>query len=71
MPARIMQFNPSPFQGNTAFANYEAVVTIDRPICGGTYFAAEANTGFDAAFAFDWVRMRPPAPANVMPKVVF
>ncbi len=59
------------FQGNTVFANYEPAITLGDPICGGTFLASEANTGFDAAFAFDWVRMRPPAPENVMPKVVF
>lgn len=58
-------------QGNTVSANYEPVITIGDPICGGRYLAAWANTGFDASFSFDWVRMRPAAPGNVMPKTVF
>ena len=58
------------FQGNTVFANYDPVITIDRPICGGTFLAASANTGFNASFAFDWVRTRPAPPAGIMPRVV-
>jgi uncharacterized protein (DUF1684 family) len=56
------------FQGNTVFANYEPAITTPGPICGGGYLAAWANTGFNASFSFDWVRMRPAEPGNVMPK---
>jgi hypothetical protein len=58
-------------QGNIVFANYEPVITMGGPICGGRYLASWANTGFDASFSFDWVRLRPAAPGNVMPKTVF
>jgi hypothetical protein len=58
-------------QGNIVYANYEPVITMAGPICGGRYLASWANTGFDASFSFDWVRLRPAAPGNVMPKTVF
>jgi hypothetical protein len=58
-------------QGNIVFANYEPVIAMAGPICGGRYLASWANTGFDASFSFDWVRLRPEAPGNVMPRTVF
>jgi uncharacterized protein (DUF1684 family) len=58
------------FQGNTVFANYEPVITTAGPICGGSYLAAWANTGFNASFSFDWVRMRAAEPGNAMPEAV-
>ena len=56
------------FQGNTVFANYEPVITTAGPICGGGYLGAWANTGFNASFSFDWIRMRPAEPGRAMPK---
>ena len=58
------------FQGNTVFANYEPVITTAGPICGGGYLGAWANTGFNASFSFDWIRMRPAEPGRAMPKAV-
>jgi hypothetical protein len=76
-PSVLAVANPSPalpaiigFQGNTVFADYEPVITIDGPICGSTFLAASANTGYNASFSFDWIRMRPGPPANVMPTTI-
>jgi hypothetical protein len=73
-PSVLASANPTPglpaiigFHGNTVFANYEPVMRIGAPICGGTFLGASANTGFNASFSFDWIRMRPAPPGNVMP----
>jgi hypothetical protein len=58
------------FQASAVFANYEPVMRIGGPICGSTFLGASANTGYNASFSFDWVRMRPAPPANVMPRIV-
>jgi hypothetical protein len=53
------------------FANYQPVASVETRICGGDYLATAVNTGFNASFSFDWVRMRVPPPNGIMPAAVF
>ena len=76
-PSVLAQANPNPalpavigFDGDTVFANYRPVMAVGNSVCGSTFLAASANTGSNASFSFDWVRMRPAPPGNVMPRVV-
>jgi hypothetical protein len=68
--------NPPPasvvgFQDSVVFANYRPVIHIDSRICGGNYLASTVNTGLDASFSFDWVRMRVAPPGGAMPTAIF
>jgi len=59
------------FHEGTLFANYQPVASVQTRICGGDYLATTVNTGFDASFSFDWIRMRVRPPNGVMPATVF
>jgi len=59
------------FHDGTLFANYQPVASVQTRICGGDYLATTVNTGFDASFSFDWIRMRVLPPNGVMPATIF
>ncbi len=59
------------FHDGTLFANYQPVASVQTRICGGDYLATTVNTGFDASFSFDWIRMRVRPPNGVMPATIF
>jgi len=59
------------FHDGTIFANYQPVASVQTRICGGDYLATTVNSGFDASFSFDWIRMRVRPPNGVMPATIF
>jgi len=77
-PLVVATANPNPppasligFQDGTVFANYQPVIHLGSRICEGDYLASTVNTGFDASFSFDWIRMRVPVPHGAMPTAIF
>src|SRR5580704_6588460 len=68
--------NPPPasivgLQDGTVNANYLPVIHLGSRICGGDYLASTVDTGTNASFSFDWVRMRVAPPRGVMPAAIF
>jgi hypothetical protein len=68
--------NPPPsaiigLHSGTVLANYKPVATIPSRVCGGDYLASSVNTGHQASFSFDWIRLRLPPPNDTMPSPSF
>ena len=77
-PLVVAKANPNPppasvigFQNGTVIDNYQPVIHLGSRICGGDYLASTVNTGFNASFSFDWIRMRLPSPHGNMPATIF
>jgi len=77
-PLVVASANPNPppasivgLQDGTVIANYQPVIHLGSRICGGDYLASTVNTGSNASFSFDWVRMRVAPPRGLMPAAIF
>lgn len=77
-PLVVASANPNPppaaivgLQNGTVNANYQPVIHLGSRICGGDYLASTVDTGTNASFSFDWIRMRVAPPRGVMPAAIF